>query len=100
MKNRSRLEVIAQILRSATDNGGLTASRIMYKAFLSSKQAREYANALVEDGLLESYPPNRYKTTVKGLQFLQMFEELGQCLDKLFGYESRILPAQTASSIG
>ena len=44
MKYRSRTEIVAMILEAA--NGGATKTRIMYKAFLSYAQLREYLQAV------------------------------------------------------
>lgn len=46
MKYRSRTDITAQILEAA--NGGVTRTRIMYKAFLSYAQLKEYLTVLME----------------------------------------------------
>ncbi len=51
MKYRSRTDITAQILEAA--NGGVTKTKIMYKAFLSYAQLKEYLTVLIENGLLE-----------------------------------------------
>ena len=51
MKYRSRTEIVSMILEAA--NGGATKTRIMYKAFLSYAQLREYLSVLIENNLLE-----------------------------------------------
>ena len=40
MKYRSRTEIVSMILEAA--NGGATKTKIMYKAFLSYAQLKEY----------------------------------------------------------
>ncbi len=40
MKNRSRIEIVSSILDAA--NGGVTKTKIMYKAFLSYGLLRAY----------------------------------------------------------
>ena len=42
---------LAKILEAA--NGGVTNTKIMYKAFLSYAQLKEYLTVLIENGLLE-----------------------------------------------
>ena len=65
MKYRSRSEIVAIILEAA--NGGTTRTRIMYKAFLSFAQLKEYLSMLLEKGLIEyEEGTRRYKTTEKG----------------------------------
>ena len=75
MKYRSRSEIVALILEAA--NGGATKTKIMYKAFLSYAQLKEYLAVLEENGLL-SYDKGEqlYKTTQKGLHFLTITSSL------------------------
>jgi len=79
MKYSSRTEIVAMILEAA--NGGATKTRIMYKAFLSYAQLREYLSVLIENNLLEYLEGSQtYKTTEKGLNFLKMHNEIGELL--------------------
>ena len=62
-------------------NGGATKTKIMYKAFLSYAQLREYLSVLIENNLLEYLEGNQnYKTTEKGLNLLRMHNEMGELL--------------------
>ena len=75
MKYRSRTEIVSMILEAA--NGGATKTKIMYKAFLSYAQLREYLSVLIENALLEYLEGNqKYKTTEKGLNLLKMHNEI------------------------
>jgi predicted transcriptional regulator len=88
MKYRSRTEIVAMILEAG--NGGATKTRIMYKAFLSYAQLREYLSVLIENNLLEYLEGSQtYKTTEKGLNFLKMHNEIGELLQTSIK-ESRI----------
>ena len=51
MKYRGRTEILGNILDDA--NGGATKTKIMYKAFLSYGQLKEYLSVLVENNLIE-----------------------------------------------
>ena len=51
MKYRSRTEIVSMILEAA--NGGATKTKIMYKAFLSYNQLKEYLSVLIENNLIE-----------------------------------------------
>ncbi len=77
MKYRSRTDITGLILEAA--NGGATKTKIMYKAFLSFAQLREYLSMLVEKGLIE-YEEGlaKYRTTEKGLRMLQMCNEINE----------------------
>ena len=79
MKYRSRTEIVSMILEAA--NGGATKTRIMYKAFLSYDQLREYLSILIENNLLEFLQGlQTYKTTEKGFNLLKMHNEIGELL--------------------
>ena len=79
MKNRSRTEIVGNILDAA--NGGATKSKIMYKAFLSYGQLKEYLSVLIENNLLEYIEGTQtYKTTEKGINFLKIYSEIGELL--------------------
>ena len=79
MKYRSRTEIVSMILDAA--NGGATKTKIMYKAFLSYAQLREYLSVLIENNLLEYLEGTQtYKTTEKGLNLLKMHNEMGELL--------------------
>jgi len=88
MKYRSRTEIVSMILEAA--NGGATKTRIMYKAFLSYAQLKEYLSVLIENNLLEYLEGSQsYKTTEKGFNFLKMHNEIGELLQTSIR-ESRI----------
>jgi predicted transcriptional regulator len=88
MKYRSRTEIVSMILEAA--NGGATKTRIMYRAFLSYAQLKEYLSVLIENNLLEYLEGSQtYKTTEKGLNLLKMHNEIGELLQSPMR-ESRI----------
>jgi predicted transcriptional regulator len=79
MKYRSRTEIVSNILDAA--NGGTTKTKIMYKAFISYNQLKEYLSVLIENNLLEYIDgTHKFKTTEKGLNFLKMHNEIGELL--------------------
>ena len=79
MGNRSRTEIVAIILDAA--NGGTTKTKIMYLAFLSYNQLKEYLSVLKENNLIEyNEGTQTYKTTEKGLNYLKMKNEIGELL--------------------
>lgn len=79
MKYRSRTEIVSMILDAA--NGGANKTKIMYKAFLSYTQLREYLSILIENNLLKYHIGNKiFRTTEKGLKFLRMHNEIGELL--------------------
>ena len=79
MKYRSRTDIAAAILEIALE--GSIKTKIMYKAFLSFPQLKEYLSVLEEKGLLEHIATDReYRTTEKGKQFLKMYKDVGQMM--------------------
>jgi predicted transcriptional regulator len=75
MKYRSRTEIASRILESAAS--GTTRTKIMYKAYLSYAQLKEYLPVLEENGLLAYDKGEKiYRTTQKGLHFLNITNSL------------------------
>ena len=75
MKNRSRTEIVSNILDAA--NGGATKTKIMYTAFLSYNQLKEYLSALIANNLIEYFEGTKtFKTTEKGLKFLNKYNDI------------------------
>ena len=76
MKNRSRIEIASAILKVA-NGGGVTKTRIMSRAFLSYNQLQEHLIFLTERDLLRYEKETRtFKTSEKGMRFLQMYDKL------------------------
>ena len=67
MPYRDRTEITRQILDIANGAENITKVKIMYKAFLSYKQVKEYVALLTENDLLRyDSITHTYKTTGKG----------------------------------
>lgn len=61
--------------------GGAIKTRIMYSAFISFPQLKEYLEILIERGMLEYAPKEGlYRTTEIGRRFLKTYKEVGQAL--------------------
>jgi predicted transcriptional regulator len=78
MKYRSRTELTSNILEAA--NGGATKTKIMYKAFLSYAQLKEYLAMLIQNDLVIQDIEGIYRTTSKGIRFLETSRQLGGLL--------------------
>ena len=90
-RRRGRLSIIAKVLDVA--RRGAIKTRIMYRASLSFVQLNEYLSFLLDVNLLEAVenPKRRsYKTTNKGLQYLQSYMEIGELLKKEKGDNPRL----------
>jgi predicted transcriptional regulator len=72
VKYRSRSDIVGLLL-DAANGGGATKTKLMYSAFISFNQLREYLALLVENGLIEYEEGMRtYRTTEKGMRLLQI----------------------------
>ena len=89
MINRSRLEILADILQAANDGIGVGSSSddgigasqtaIMYKAFLSYGQLKGYISLLTESNLLQyNKAMQKFKITEKGHRFLKLYIEINE----------------------
>jgi predicted transcriptional regulator len=82
MQNRQKDEIIRDILQSA--QGGVGITRIMFHAYLTHNQAREYTSTLIKSGLLEldiGYGSlKQYRTTPKGIEYLGAIEKISDLL--------------------
>jgi predicted transcriptional regulator len=80
MKYRSRTDITFQILDAAS-RGGTTKTKIMYNAYLSYAQLKEYLGVLIDNGLLEYSQVDRvFKTTHKGMQFTKTYSQIGEMM--------------------
>lgn len=76
MKYRSRTDITSAILETASQ-GGVTKTKIMYSAYLSYAQLKEYLSVMLESGLLEYVEGDRvFKTTTKGMHFLKTYAQI------------------------
>jgi predicted transcriptional regulator len=73
MVNRDRHEITIEILKKAS--GGKKKTEIMRDVGLSYLQARQYLSELVRKGLLVFDQKHYYRTTKKGLEFLEKCAE-------------------------
>lgn len=80
-KRRDRLYIIAEILEIAKE--GTLKTQIMYGANLSFTQLNDYLKLILKINLLEKIKRNErevYRTTGKGMEFLQRYREITQLL--------------------
>ena len=80
MRYRSRTDIISEIL-DAANGGSATKTKIMYRAYLSFRQMKEYSRVLTENNLLnyDAYTQT-FKTTEKGLRFLNTYNQINDAL--------------------
>ncbi|MFI5405557.1 MAG: winged helix-turn-helix domain-containing protein [Nitrososphaerales archaeon] len=79
MKYRSRTEIIDMILQ--TSRSGTTKTKIMYKAYLSYTQVKEYLSFMLENDLIMYEEGSHlYRVTEKGLHFLHTYSEISDMI--------------------
>jgi len=79
VKYRSRTDIIAMILQAAIN--GATKTRIMYGAYLSYAQVKEYLSFLIEKDLIRREEGTGvYKLTQKGVQLLRVYEDISDMI--------------------
>ncbi len=79
MKYRSRTDIIAMILQAATR--GATKTRIMYSAYLSYAQVKEYLSFLLERDLIRyEEGSGLYKLSVRGMKVLEAYEGISEMI--------------------
>jgi predicted transcriptional regulator len=81
MRYRDRTEIVRQILEVSNGYVDVTKTKLMYKAYLGSRQLNEYVRMLTEDELLRyDFVTRTFKTTQKGLEFLNLCTEIDELL--------------------
>ncbi len=79
MKYRSRTDIIAMILQSVTT--GATKTRIMYSAYLSYAQLKEYLGFLLERDLVRfEEGSGLYKLSERGMKVLEGYEGISEMI--------------------
>lgn len=80
-RRRDRLFIMAEILEVARE--GVLKTQIMYRANLSFAQLNEYLSLLLDLNLLRTVKNSErttYKTTDKGLRYLQSYKAIRELL--------------------
>jgi len=79
LKHRSKEEIAALILEAIVNTHRPTQTMIMYKAYLTHVQLKEFLASLIEKGLIEYHKLERiYTITEKGIHFLEVYNQLNQ----------------------
>lgn len=73
MVNRDRHDITFEILMKATS--GKKRTELMSEVGLSYLQSKTYLSVLIKEKLLEVDKEGRFKTTSKGLEFLEKCKE-------------------------
>jgi len=79
LKHRSKEEISALILEAIVNTHRPTQTMIMYKAYLTHVQLKEFLASLMEQGIIEYNKLERiYTITEKGMHFLEVYNRFNQ----------------------
>ena len=81
MRNRQKDEIMRDVLYSAQGGAGIT--KIMFHAYLTHSQAKEYIQMLMQNRLLgydAESSVRQYRTTPKGIEYLAAVERMADML--------------------
>jgi predicted transcriptional regulator len=79
LKHRSKEEIAALVLEAIVNTHRPTQTMIMYKAYLTHVQLKEFLASLMEKGLIQYHKLERiYTITEKGTHFLGVYNQLNQ----------------------
>ena len=83
MRYRSDIEIVSEILKAANGDYNTTRTRIRYQALLNYNQLKEHLLHLTEKDLLryDGYTQT-FKTTEKGLRFLNLYNKIDQLMNE------------------
>jgi predicted transcriptional regulator len=80
MKYRSRVDIIAMLLQAASR--GATKTRLMYSAYISYSQLKEYLDFLQAKELIQHEDGGQlYKLTNNGVRFLQAYQDISDLIN-------------------
>ena len=63
---------------NAADGGGATKTKLMYSAFISFNQLKEYLSLLAENGVIQYEETHTFRTTEKGRHFLKLQNKIDE----------------------
>lgn len=100
-KERSRYEIILDILKATKDEGKVKKTRIMHNANLDWRNFKRYFDYLQADGFITKCNPDPdcYELTEKGKNLLQRLKDVSELVDstsrisKQSQYPIKIYPA-------
>ena len=77
MHNRQKDEILRDILTVC--NGGSPVTKVMFHAYLTHSQTKEYLHHLIENGLVQRDPiEKKFHTTPKGMEYLAMISKMSE----------------------
>jgi predicted transcriptional regulator len=80
MVYRDRMDIFRRILQVA-NGGGAARTKLMYRAFLSYSQTKDYLMVLTQNDLISyDLDTQMFKTTQKGLRFIEVYSQMADMI--------------------
>ena len=80
MKYRDRAQILYYLLKLLSIQS-VNKTRLMYVAYLSYSQLKEYLRLMVDKDLIRELPTRKFILTEKGLRLYHLLAEVGDILD-------------------
>jgi predicted transcriptional regulator len=80
-KDRSRWEIVQDLLKVTKEEKKAKKTRIMQGAYLDWRNFQRYFGFLLEEGLIENCDPNCYEITKRGEELIRRLDQVGEILN-------------------
>ena len=81
-KDRSRWEIILDMLKAIQEENKAKKTRIMQRAYLDWRNFERYLDFLLAEGfIIKCNPDPRYELTAKGKELMRRLKEVDELLD-------------------
>ncbi len=80
-KDRSRWEIIHDLLKVTKEEKKAKKTRIMQKAYLDWRNFQRYFDFLLEEGFIANCDPNCYELTKRGEELIRRLHQVDEMLN-------------------
>ena len=81
-KDRSRWEIVQDLLKVTQEENKAKKTRIMQRANLDWRNFQRYFGFLLEEGLIENCDSNCYELTKRGEELIRRLDQVGEILNR------------------
>ncbi len=81
-KERSRWEIIQDLLKVTQEESKAKKTRIMQRAYLDWRNFQRYFDFLLEEGFISRCNPDSYELTEKGEELIRRIEQVDEMLNR------------------
>jgi predicted transcriptional regulator len=83
-KDRSRWEIVQDLLKVTKEEKRAKKTRIMQRAYLDWRNFHRYFDFLLEEGFIINCDSNSYKLTEKGEELIKRLDQVDEMLNRKF----------------